>query len=127
MKAAYQMQAVSYTHLDVYKRQGNVLHCSAGIYHLLEYPADAQASSLTLKQFLEHLEASGEKGVGALKSLLFEEEPEKGEMTRVFEANTYTGNPIFIQVWGKRLYDAKGDVYKRQALYGSAARKHPFR
>lgn len=95
---------------------GGVLHCSAGVYHLLEYPAETQQSDLTLAQFQKHLKSTTQKGTGELRDLLFAGQPEQEEVTRVFEATTYTGNPIFIQIWGKRLYDSNSRPVKATGI-----------
>lgn len=83
-----------------FSREGRELHCSEGIYHLLEYPLHARPA-MTPEQFLSHLRKGGENDFTALKDTLLGERLSVEETTCVFEAVTYTGNPIWIQIWGK--------------------------
>lgn len=90
---------------------GRELHCSEGVYHLLEYPLHARPP-MTPEQFLSHLKEGREEPFVTLEETLLGA-PFSGEETaRVFEAVTYTGNPIWIQIWGKESPDAVQDSGK---------------
>ncbi len=92
-------------------RVRGALRCSDGVYYLLEYPTDDRMS-LTLPQFLVHLDQTDHPENRAFEAFLFTEQAEKEEVSRVFSAVTYTGKPIWVQVWGKRTYDPQGQPVK---------------
>ncbi len=93
--------------------EGNQLRCSEGVYRLLEYPVQGPPA-LTLEQLLGHLKEGEGTDVTRLSGTFLGQEAEEEE-ARVYEAMTYNGNPVWIQVWGKHSYD---DLQQRTKTTG---------
>lgn len=102
---------------------GRELHCSEGVYHLLEYPLHARPE-MTPEQLLSHLKEDGHGARAAIKAGLLETNAVAEDLPQVYEAITYTGNPIWIEVWSKGSYDARQQPVKITGIIRDITGQH---
>ncbi len=101
---------------------GRELHCSDGIYHLLEYPLHARPA-MTPEQLLGHLKETAAEGIPEKKAF-WERHLASAYVPQVFEAVTYSGNPIWVQVWGKGSCDAQQQTGKITGIIRDITEQH---
>jgi signal transduction histidine kinase len=102
--------------------QSRTFRCSSGVYELLEYPAHLRPQ-LSLERYLEHLICEDPQQKDP-DTMLAKMQDLSAEYTQVHEAVTYTGTPKWVQVWGKRVYDAHQRPIKDVGIIRDITRQH---
>ncbi|RYD52609.1 MAG: hypothetical protein EOP52_00220 [Sphingobacteriales bacterium] len=102
--------------------QSHTFRCSNGVYELLEYPTHIHPQ-MPLERYLQNLMWDGPQQQDP-ESLLAKMQDLSSEYTQVHEAVTYTGASKWVQIWGKRVYDAAHRPIKDVGIIRDVTRQH---